>query len=162
MKKVVSPCEMQQSAFLTQMKKERCQEMRICQTLDRTLCTYTKGHFMIYHWLQNSFWIALYVCTEGILVCLFVLCRRGRHDAQMFSTLMIQKRKNVNIFFQNPNRDPQMSEIYYNMILHSQCVCILFLKNKKSVCVLSIVTVEVTSYIYFLLLVRMRRYTHTQ
>lgn len=61
----------------------------------------------------------MYVQKVFWLVCLFVLCRRGRHDAQMFSTLMIQKRKNGNIFFQNPNRDPQMSEIYYDMILHS-------------------------------------------
>lgn len=75
----------------------------------------------------------MYVQKVFWFVCLFVLCRRGRHDAQMFSTLMIQKRKNGNIFFQNP-KSTNVRNILQHDFAFSMCLYFVFKEQKKCMC----------------------------
>lgn len=90
-----------------------CQEMRTFQALDHAFCTSTKGHFVVYHLPQNSCGIALYVCSLlvrffcvwlllllfalvgaffSVLCFFFFLYERGRNDAQMSCTLIVQEK----------------------------------------------------------------------
>lgn len=46
--KVVSPCEMQPSAFLIQMKKGKMSGNEDMPN-SGSFCTYSKGHFVVYH-----------------------------------------------------------------------------------------------------------------